>query len=67
MKGVISTKELDRGEALTGVARKEAEEREEMAREHERLLSLAVDIEIEKKLRAKSKKVKSGKGKKTKQ
>jgi len=62
--GVITSAELDRGNALTGVARIQEEkrvQRELEAIKAERSLEKAVAADIEKKLKAKSKRTSSGK------
>tara|TARA_R100000152_G_C6766361_1_gene191345 strand:- start:583 stop:837 length:255 start_codon:yes stop_codon:yes gene_type:complete len=61
MKGVISSKDLDRGEALTGVARQEAEARQRQLEkiaayeQQEKELEEAIAAELEKKRSVKSK------------
>ena len=66
MKGVITTRDLDRGEALTGVARVEKEKREQLARDAELALVKRLEQDVKNKMRAISKKSgnKRGKGKK---
>jgi hypothetical protein len=62
--GVITSRELDRGNALTGVARiqHEAQVRRELESiQQERQLERALNDEIEKQMKAKSKRTKSGK------
>jgi len=54
-KGVMTTKDLDRGAALTGVARQEQVRRELEARTSERELERAISAEVEKRMKAKSK------------
>lgn len=66
----ITSKDLDRGNALTGVARQEAEKIE--AEERSRLIALQAELELERAVvaelekgrKAKSKKASSGKKKK---
>ena len=65
-KTVIMTKDLDRGDALTGVARvekikKEEARRELQARDTEKELERAISAEVEKRMKAKSKRQKRGK------
>jgi len=62
--GVITSRELDRGNALTGVARIQHEaavQRELESIRAERLLEKELSNEVEKKMKAKSKRTPSGK------
>jgi hypothetical protein len=64
INGVISTKDMDRGEALSGKARVDRENEikaRELAEIKEREFEAAVNAEVEKRVKAKSKRQTRGK------